>query len=366
MLPDKLSTDLTSLNEDQDRLALVVKIRINRQGEIIQGSIFQAMVRNCAKLTYNGVGAWLAGKGEIPEKVKQVEGLEKTLRLQHEAAQILQQRRQSLGALTLESPEAEAKVGKLQEVILQPPSHNDADQLIEYFMIAANDVMASRLHEARIPSLRRIVRVPKRWDRLVQIASSFGEQLPAEPDSKALNRFLIKRKRLDPVAFPDLSLTVIKLLGRGEYIVESYGDQPIGHFGLAMPDYTHSTAPNRRYPDLIAQRQYKAIIQEKHNPYSLEELQFLAAHCTQQEDAAMKVERQMNKVAAAVLLSSHVGTVYSGIVTGAGAKGTWVRIFDPPTEGRVVQGFQKLDVGDRVKVKLVRVDIPKGYIDFAV
>ena len=284
---------------------------------------------------------------------------------QHKAAQILKQRRHELGALTLEPLEAEAKVTELQEVILELPSHNYADQLIEHFMIAANYVMASQLRKAKIPSLRRVVRIPKRWDRLIQIAASLDEHLPEQPDAKALENFLIKRRRLDPQAFPDLSLTVIKLLGRGEYIVEDPSREPIGHFGLALSEYTHSTAPNRRYPDLISQRQYKTLLKGKNNLYSLEELQRLAVHCTQQEDAAMKVQRHMNKSAAAVLLSSRVGTVYKGIITGAGKTGTWVRIFALPIEGRIIQGFKKLDVGDRVSVKLLRVDIPKGYIDFA-
>lgn len=365
MLPEKLSTDLTSLNENQDRVALVVKVTMSPQGEIEEGLIFRALVRNYAQLTYNGVGAWLEGKKSIPQKVAQVPGLKEALLCQHQTAQILKQRRHDLGALTLESPEVEAKVTEYEEVILEPPSHNYADQLIEHFMIAANYVMASRLREAKIPSMRRIVRIPKRWDRLIQIAATFGEQLPKEPDSKALENFLIKRKKLDHEAFPDLSLTVIKLLGRGEYIVEQPGDKPTGHFGLAMSEYTHSTAPNRRYPDLISQRQYKALISGTKNPYSLEELQSLAAHCTAQEDAAMKVERHLNKSAAALLLSTFIGTVYKGIVTGAGEGGTWVRIFKPPVEGRIIQDYQKLDVGDRVSVKLVNIDVPKGFIDFA-
>lgn len=364
MLPEKLSTDLTSLNEAQDRVALVVKMTMNPNGEITDGSIFQALVQNHAKLTYNGVGDWLEGQAPIPEKIVQVPGLEEALQCQHEAAQMLKQRRHSLGALTLESPEAEAKIIENTEVILELPQHNFASQLIEHFMIAANGVMANTLKLAKIPSLRRVVRVPKRWDRIVEIASSLKETLPEEPNSKALENFLVKRKKADPESFPDLSLTVIKLLGRGEYIVENPGDTPIGHFGLALPQYAHTTAPNRRFPDLIAQRQYKACLKGSPSPYSLQELQMLADHCTKQEDASIKVERHMNKSAAALLLSSHIGTEYHGIVTGAGSKGTWVRVFDPPVEGKIIQGFEKLDVGDRVFVMLESVDVPRGYINF--
>ncbi len=363
MLPEKLSTNLTSLNENEDRLALVVKVTIDREGEILESSIFEALVRNHAKLAYPSLGAWLDGSGLIPDKIKSVPGLEEALQCQHRAAQILKKRRHFLGALTLESPEVEAKVLE-GSVILEPPSHNFADQLIEHFMIAANFVMASRLREAKIPSLRRVVRIPKRWDRIKQIASSFGENLPEEPNSKALEDFLVKRKKRDPVAFPDLSLTIIKLLGRGEYIVETGEEPPTGHFGLALREYIHSTAPNRRFPDLISQRQYKALLQKRKNPYSLEELQILAAHCTQQEDAAAKVERHLNKSAAALLLLSQIGAIFEGIITGVGEQGTWARIFNPPVEGKIIHGFEKRDVGDRVTVKLVSVDISKGYINF--
>lgn len=365
MLPEKLSTNLTSLNEGQGRLALVIKIPMNSKGEVQRGSISHAMVHNYAHLDYPTIGAWLEGKISVPEKVKKVSGLEEALLCQHEAAQLLKERRHALGALTLESPEVEAKLSQDQQVILELPSHNFADQLIEHFMIVANHVMATSLKEAKIPSLRRVVRIPKRWDRIRQIASALNENLPKHPDSKALDHFLLQRRRIDPESFPDLSLTVIKLLGRGEYIVESHGALPIGHFGLALSEYMHSTAPNRRYPDLISQRQYKAFLNGKRNPYPEDELRLLAAHCTMQEDAAIKVERHMNKSAAALLLSLQIGTIYQGIITGAGAKGTWVRILKSPIEGRVVHGFKHLDVGDRLSVQLVHVDIPKGFIDFA-
>lgn len=364
MLPEKLSTHLTSLNEGEDRLALVVKVIMNSHGEIEEGSIFEAKVRNHAKLAYPSLGAWLQGSGKIPDKINAVSGLEKALLCQHKAAQVLKNRRHLLGALTLESPEVEAKVLE-ESVILQPPSHNFADQLIEHFMIAANHVMANHLRSRKIPSLRRVVRIPKRWDRIVQVASTWGERLPGEPDSKALEEFLVKCKKRDPLSFPDLSLTIIKLLGRGEYIVETGDEQPTGHFGLALREYIHSTAPNRRFPDLISQRQYKALLQGSKNPYGLDELQILAAHCTKQEDAAAKVERHLSKSAAALLLAPHIGAVFKGIITGASEHGTWARVFNPPVEGKIISGFEKWDVGDRVTVKLVSVDVNRGYINFA-
>ncbi len=366
MLPEKLSTDLTSLNENENRLAIVVNVIINREGECEESSIFQAMVRNRAQLTYNAIGAYLAGSSDIPDKVKQVEGLEQALRCQHEAAQILKNRRHELGALTLETIEAEAKVMKDEQVVMRLSEHNYAHQLIEDFMIAANSTMARQFRSAKIPGFRRVVRIPKRWDRIIQIAATLGTTLPEQPNPKALDNFLTKQKQLNPETFPDLSLSIIKLLGRGEYVVEVPGDKPIGHFGLALSEYMHSTAPNRRFPDLISQRICKAYLKGQNLPYPLPDLILLAEHCTQQEDAAMKIERRLNKSAAAMLISNKIGTVFSGIVTGAGPKGTWVRIFDPPVEGKVIHGAHGLDVGDKVSVKLISVDIPNGYIDFNV
>lgn len=366
MLPEKLSTNLTSLNENEDRLAIVVKIIMNQVGGIEDFSIMQALVHNYAQLTYNAIGEWLNGSGNLPDKVKNVKGLESSLRWQHEAAQVLKNKRHELGSLTLESSEVRAKVSDKQEIILSLAPHNYAHQLIEEFMIAANFCIVQQFNKAKIASFRRVVRQPKRWNRIVELASKLGDKLPEQPDSKALNQFLVNQRKLDPVAFPDLSLSIIKLLGRGEYIVENVGDESIGHFGLALSDYTHATAPNRRFPDLITQRQYKAYLQGVKGPYSLRELNLLADHCTQQEDAAAKVERHINKSAAAMLLSSQIGTIFNGIITGASQKGTWVRIFQPAVEGKVIQGFERLDVGDRVSVKLEYVDIPKGFIDFSV
>lgn len=364
MLPEKLSTNLTSLNEKEDRISIVVKVQIDQAGNIENSSIVQALVHNYAQLTYSAIGGWLEGKNALPDKVNQVTGLEETLKTQHEAAQILKQKRHEAGSLTLMSSEAEVKIGSNNQIVIQLSTQNFAHQLIEEFMIAANRTVAQHLKDAKIASLRRVVRIPKYWDQIVEVAKTFGEDLPPQPDSKALDAFLIKRQTADPVSFPDLSLTIIKLLGRGEYIVENNEDT-VGHFALAITDYTHSTAPNRRFPDLISQRQYKAFLKGEKAPYTIEELTILASHCTQQEDAATKVERQLNKSAAAALLSSQIGTVFKGIITGINDQGTWVRIFEPAVEGKLINGFKKLHIGERVSVKLTEVNIPKGFIDFA-
>jgi exoribonuclease-2 len=364
MLPEELSTNLTSLNENEDRLSVVVKMSVNQTGEIANTSIFQASVHNYAQLTYDSVGRWLEGKSGPPEKVSQLIGLEDSLRAQHEIAQILRKKRYSAGSLSLESSEAEVKILNDDQIVVKLSAHNLAQQLIEEFMIAANTTMAQHLKNAKLASLRRVVKVPKSWDRIVELAQSVGGDLPPQPDSKALDSFLVARRKTDPDSFPDLSLAVIKLLGRGEYVVENVDGQSSGHFALALREYTHSTAPNRRYPDLISQRQYKAFLRGESPPYLFEELTQLAIHCTQQEDAAMKVERQVNKSAAAALLSSQLGTVFKGIVTGIGEKGTWVRIFQPAVEGKIVRGFEKLRVGDKISVQLKSVNILKGFIDF--
>lgn len=364
MLPEKLSTNLTSLNENQDRVSMVVKIQINPVGDIENSSIFQAMVHNYAKLTYSAVGEWLEEKNVLPDKIKQVAGLENTLKIQHKIAQILKNKRHEAGSLTLASSDAEVKIVSNNQLVIQLPPHNFADQLIEEFIIVANRVVAEHFSEAKIASLRRVVRIPKYWDRIVEIAKNYGENLPPQPDAKALDAFLMKRKAADPDSFPDLSLTVIKLLGRGEYVVENDKDNPIGHFALALSNYTHSTAPNRRFPDLISQRQYKAFLRGEKPPYTLAELYSLASHCTQQEDAAVKVERQINKSAAATLLSSQLGKYFNGIITGTGEKGTWVRILQPAVEGKIIHGFDKLKIGDKISVQLKSVNIQKGFIDF--
>lgn len=363
MLPTKLSTDLTSLNEGVDRVAIVVRADIAPSGEILGGDICQAVVKNYAKLAYNGVAKWL-DREVVLEKVDAVAGLADNLRLQNEIAQKIREKRHAMGALTLDPVDVEAKVVDRTQILLEQPAQNLAQQLIENFMIAANHVIATKLRDAKIPSLRRVVKVPKNWPRIVEVALVLGEKLPEEPDAKALENFLVRRKAAAPDLFPELSLTIVKLLGRGEYIVESPGEKPVGHFGLALSEYTHSTAPNRRYPDIISQRQYKALIFGKQNPYSLEEIRKIADHCTAQEDAANKVERHLTKSAAALLLSSQIGRTFQGIITGINEHGIWGRVIEPPVEGKIVNGATRLNVGDKVLLELVSIDVEKGFINF--
>jgi exoribonuclease-2 len=363
MLPEKLSTDLTSLNENEDRLAIVVEMVIADDGTVIASDIYRAIVLSCAKLAYNSVAAWLEG-GAAPPKLAEVPGLDEQLRIQDRAAQALRDVRQARGALRLETTQLKAVFDDGSLADLLPDDKNRAKQLIEDFMIAANGVTAKYLENKGLPSLRRVLRTPKRWDRIVSFAAEFGEHLPPEPDAAALDFFLAKRRRMDPDRFPDVSLSVVKMLGSGEYALDIPGQPTEGHFGLAVRDYSHSTAPNRRFPDLITQRLLKAALAGKPCPYSNDELTALARHCTEQEDNADKVERQVAKSAAALLLSSRIGAQFDGIVTGASPKGTWVRISGPMTEGRVVDGFEGLDVGDRVRVQLVHTDVTRGFIDF--
>jgi exoribonuclease-2 len=365
MLPEKLSTDLTSLNENEKRVALVVEMAVDSEGRAAEGKVYRAWVRNKAKLTYNGVGAWLEGHGPLPEAARRVPGLDIQLKLQDEAAQLLRNQRHEHGALELETlqPRPVTREGELVDLALE--AKNRAGELIEDFMIAANGVTARFLTETGFPTLRRVVRTPERWDKIVSVAEGLGEKLPPEPDSKALNEFLSRQRRKDPLRFPDLSLTVVKLLGRGEYVPEMPGQEPLGHFGLAVLDYNHSTAPNRRYPDLITHRLLKAALAKAPFPYSPADLSFLGGHCTEQENAADKVERQVRKSASALLLSKSIGEYFEALVTGASAKGTWVRVLKPPVEGKVVQGAHGLDVGDHIRVKLINVNVENGWIDFA-
>jgi len=365
MLPEKLSTDLTSLNEHQDRLAVVIELTVSEDGSTAEGDVYRARVRNQAKLAYNRVAAWLDGEDEIPEKVAKVKGLEETIRLQHKVADRMREHRHEHGALDLETIEARPVMQNGNVVDLRQEKRNNARLLIEDFMIAANGATARFLEKKGFSSIRRVVRSPERWDRIEKIAEDLGERLPSEPDAKALEQFLIRRRKADPVRFPDLSLSIVKAMGAGEYVLERAGEESAGHFGLAVRDYAHSTAPNRRYPDLITQRLIKAALAGKKPPYTDSELHELAEHCTAREDAANKVERQIRKSAAACLLASRIGEQFDGIVTGASAKGTWARVFRPPVEGRVVRGEEGLDIGDRVSVKLLRVDIERGFIDFA-
>jgi len=364
MLPEKLSTNLTSLNFDEERLAIVVEMVIGSDGSLMDSDIYRARVRNHAKLAYNSVAAWLEGNGIVPEAVAAVKGLEENLRLQNKAAQGLKNLRHVEGALSFETVEARPVFDGDEIRNLEIEKKNRAKEIIEDFMIGANGVTARYLSSKKFPSIRRIVRTPKRWERIVGLADEQGYKLPDAPDSKALEEFLTREKAADPVGFPDLSLAVIKLMGAGEYVAELPGDTAPGHFGLAVRDYTHSTAPNRRYPDLITQRLLKAAIGGSPLPYSNDELEALAKHCTEEEDTANKVERQVAKSAAAMLLEHRIGEQFDAIVTGAAEKGTWARLLTIPVEGRVVHGFEGLDVGNRIRVQLTFVDVDRGFIDF--
>lgn len=364
MLPEKVSTDITSLNFTEDRLAIVVEMLVGVDGALEDSNIYRAWVRNHAKLAYNSVAAWLEKSGNIPEAITAVQGLAENLQLQDQAAQRLKNLRHVHGALSLETIEAKPVYDGDQIHALEIEEKNRAKEIIEDFMIAANGVTARYLSAKKFPSIRRVVRTPKRWERIVEIAADHKYKLPDLPNSKALEEFLVKQKAVDPLRFPDLSLAVIKLLGAGEFIAELPDGNVQGHFGLAVKDYGHSTAPNRRYPDLLTQRLLKAALQDQSVPYSIEELNDLAAHCTEAEDAANKVERQVEKSAAALLLESKIGEKFDSIVTGASEKGTWVRLLTVPVEGKLVHGFEGLDVGDRVRVQLSSVDVEKGFIDF--
>lgn len=364
MLPERLSTDLTSLNEGEDRVAVVVEIDVAADGSVTGSNVSRATVRNKAKLAYDGVAAWLEGKGAAPGKLAAVPGLEEQLRAQDGVAQKLRDLRHERGALELETLEPRALFEGETVVGLEVQRHNRARQLIEDFMIAANGVTARFLGDKKLPSLRRVVRSPERWQRIVEVAAESGDRLPAEPDGNALADFLIRRRKADPLRFPDLSLVIVKLMGAGEYIVERPGFETVGHFGLAVKDYTHSTAPNRRFPDLITQRLLKTALEGTPQAYAEGELEELARHCTEQEDAADKVERQVRKSAAALLLENRVGQRFDAVVTGASEKGTWVRVFDPPVEGKLLQGYEGLSVGKKLRVKLTSTDVERGFIDF--
>lgn len=364
MLPERLSTDLTSLNFETDRLAIVIEMVFGEDGLLQSADVYGAIVRNRAKLAYNSVAAWLDGDGAMPEGIGTVKGLEENLRLQDRVAQKLKALRHQRGALGLETIEARPVFDGDELKDMQAEASNRAKSIIEDFMIAANGVTARYLASKKFPSLRRVVRTPKRWDRIVELASERGTTLPKEPDSKALEQFLVTAKAADPLRFPDLSLSVIKLLGAGEYVVDIPGGSTDGHFGLAVKDYTHSTAPNRRYPDLITQRLLKAAMGGHSRPYENGELADLAKHCTEEEDAAKKVERQVTKSAVAMLLESRIGEQFDAIVTGAADKGTWVRLLNPPIEGKLESGYAGVDVGQKLRVQLVRTDVERGFIDF--
>ncbi|WP_293402111.1 RNB domain-containing ribonuclease [Polaromonas sp.] len=366
MLPERLSCDLTSLNEGEDRLALVTEMVFAADTTLTSATLYRAKVRNKAKLAYDAVSAWIEGEGPLPEAAAAVAGLDVQLREQDALAQRLRALRHAQGSLELQSFQPRAVFEGERVVAITEQVQNRARQLIEEVMIAANGCAARFLAASGGASLRRVVRSPERWLRIVSLAAEYGVTLPPGPDARALEAFLIQRRKADPLRFPDLSLIIVKLMGRGEYVVEAHGGLPIGHFGLAVRDYTHATAPNRRFPDLITQRMVKAILAGKPRPYSSAELASLALHCTQQEDAAQKVERHMRKSEAALLLESHVGQRYDAIVTGSNPDGVWVRVFAPPAEGKVVSGPDGLRVGDKVHVQLVGTNVERGFIDFAV
>lgn len=366
MLPTELSENLTSLNEHQDRAAVITEFCVDAKGIVSDGKIYRAVVQNKAQLAYNAVGAWLEGKGTIPEKIGKSKELEQQLRLQDEAAQRMVGARFQHGALDLETIETRPLMQHEEAVDLVRQVKNRATSLIEEFMVAANGVMARFLDAAKVPSIRRVVRTPKRWERIVELARGLGTNLPAEPDSKALNEFLLEQRRTDPVHFPDLSLSVIKLLGPGEYIMVRPGEESPGHFGLAVQDYTHSTAPNRRFPDMVTQRLLKSVKAAANSPYAADDLQAIATRCTEMEDAARHVEREMQKRIAAVVLHPRIGQSFAGIVTGVNQHGTFARALEPHVEGMVIRGGKGLDVGDRVTVKLVGTNPERGFIDFEV
>jgi len=367
MLPEKLSTDLTSLNYAMERHAIVVEMEIAADGSLRRSDVYEALVRNHAKLCYNSLADWLDGNGPIPDGIGEIEGLADNLRLQGRMSRKMKTLRHEHGALTLETVETRLEFEADELKDLSAEMGGSAHDIIENFMIAANGVTSRFLFSRKLPSLRRVVRTPKRWDRIVELAAEKRFKLPPVPDSKALEQFLTQERAADPVRFPDLSLSVIKLMGPSEYAVRVPGasaEGTNGHFGLAVTDYAHSTAPNRRFPDVITQRLLKSALNGLELPYTHGELEFLAKHCTEKEDAAKKVERQVRKSAAAMLLERRVGERFDAIVTGAAAKGTWVRLLHPPIEGRLSSGFEGLDVGNKVRVQLIHTDVERGYIDF--
>jgi exoribonuclease-2 len=363
MLPEKLSTGLSSLLEGADKLSIVTEMVIASDTSIESSSIYAALVRNHAQLTYKAVGAWLEGRGPEPAKVAASPEIREQLKMQDGLAQRLRACRYQRGALNIDSLETQPVTANGAIVGLASVQKNRASELIEDFMIAANSLMAASLAQKKVAAIRRVVKTPRRWNRIVELAAQYGEALPADPDSGALNGFLLKRKAEDPLHSADLSLSVIKLMGPGEYVVERPGDPQNGHFGLAVHDYTHSTAPNRRFTDLVTQRIVKGL--GGTNPYSDTELDAIALNCTQRENAARKVERAMSKRIAAVALKHRIGEKFGAIVTGVTPKGTFVRVLNPHAEGRLVHGEAGADVGDRIDVTLVATDVQRGFIDFA-
>jgi VacB/RNase II family 3'-5' exoribonuclease len=368
MLPEELSTDLTSLNENEDRRAVVVEMLVDAEGSIASSSIYRAILRNKAQLAYNGTGAWLeggaSGKAAAPAKIAASVELQAQLKLQNEAATALRRERDQRGALHFDRLEAVAMVtdGRIQDV--QAAQKTRANDIIEDFMVGANGVMAKTLKDANRSSIRRVVKTPERWPRIVELAARYEQKLPDTPDSRALSAFLQHCHKVDPDHYQDIALAVIKLMGPGEYVMSRPGDTADGHFGLAAQDYTHSTAPNRRYSDIVTQRLVKAYLAKAPAPYTDDALNAIARKCTLMEHAARKVERAMGKRVAAVAMQSRIGQRFDAVVTGASSSGTFVRIFNPPIEGMLCQGHEGLDVGDTLQVTLTRADPERGYIDF--
>jgi VacB/RNase II family 3'-5' exoribonuclease len=364
MLPEKLSTDLTSLSFDADRCAIVVDMVVADDGSVEQSDVYSAIVRNRAKLDYMSVGSWLEGTGPVPSEVSSVEGLAENMKLQDRVAQKMKELRYIHGALDFETIEAVPVFDGDNLSEMKVEKKNRAKDLIEDFMISSNGATARFLAAKKFPSIRRVVRVPKQWDRIVELASEHGFSLPAVADSKSLSDYLKFFKQKDPDHFADMSLSVLKLLGSGEYVMEAPGASQEGHFGLAVKDYTHSTAPNRRFPDLVTQRLLKAAISGNTVPYRPEELEKIASHCTLREDDVKKVERQVEKSANAILMESRIGEEFDAIVSGASSKGTWIRLFHPHVEGKLEKGFTGLKVGQKIKARLISINVENGFIDF--
>ncbi len=364
MLPEKLSTDLTSLNPGQDRLAMIFEGTLNNEGTLLDHSIYLGYVHNYAQLAYHAVGSWLEGTTPLPENIKNVSDLEQQIRLQDIISQALSLARHKLGALSLETIEAQSIISAGVPTSIQKVVKNRAHKLIENFMIVANTISALYADSRKLFSLRRVVVTPKYWDKIIDIAAKLGTHLPEQPDARALEQFLCEQRQAKPTTFPDLSLTIIKLLGRGEYVVATPGKESAGHFGLALKDYSHSTAPNRRFPDLITQRLLLSALSNQPQPYTFDELKMLAVRCTMKEDDAEKIERRMKKSAAALVLSNSIGKEFDGIITGASNKGVYVRLLHPPVDGKLVKGHQHFEVGDKVRVKLIYTDPRAGFIDF--
>ncbi|MEK7345355.1 MAG: RNB domain-containing ribonuclease [Pseudomonadota bacterium] len=365
MLPERLCHDLTSLNLDEDRLALVCDMAFSDDGVMTGFTIYRALVRNKAQLAYDAIAAWVEDRADLPAAARRIAGMDAQLHQQDTLAQKMRALRRAEGSLELETFQPRALFDGERMTDIQLQAHNRARQLIEEFMIATNGCTARFLVDQGAVSLRRVVRSPERWLRIVEVAQEYGEDLPNQPDARALEAFLARQHKRDPLRFPDLSLVIVKLMGSGEYVVEAAQGTSIGHFGLAVQDYLHSTAPNRRYPDLITQRLLKAALGGRSSPYTKAELVELAYHCTRQEDAAQKVERQVRKSEAALLLHDRVGQRFDALVTGVTPSGTWVRVLTPPAEGRLVGDLPDLKVGQTLKVKLVSTSVERGFIDFS-